>query len=739
MTIRNFLVMNIPDRWYRLLVVACLLVLALVPSRSAPLSQPASQRAPVSRSANLASLVRTYRESPSPARLAAVQTYASAHAKDSSGALARLALGVAAYEQKDYPSAITNLQKLAPAIPQIADYAAYYLGAARLEAKDQDFSAQDLSATHTTGVRSPLSGKAWILEARALQARQPAEAVRLLREHYAELPQPEGDINLADSYQAANDLAHAADFYQRVYYQYLTGDAAARAAAALITLQDIMGAAYPAPVPGQMLHRADRLMETRDYARAASEYQSLIDRLVGVERDQARVRAGAADLLRGNPASASSYLRSLQLPDSEADAERLYYLVECARKLGDDNAMMSAVQELAKYPTSPWRLKALTSAANRYLVANRPDDFLPLYRAAYEDFPADPSAGLCHWKVAFQAYLRNQPDAVYLLREHLRNYPSHPTAGAALYFLGRSAERDNDFGAAKAYYQQLSQSLQNQYYAMLARDRLQDAQVGAASPSTEAAAFAGSLRLAQSNPVPSGATVATNTRIERSRLLRSSGLNDLADSELRFGSRTDGQPVLLGMEMAGAADAPHLALRIMKSVAPDYLSMTFTQAPRRFWELLFPLPYRGDLEKAAKANGLDPYLVAGLIRQESEFNPQALSHANAYGLTQVLPGTGRQMASRAGVQRFASNQLFQPATNLKIGTSILRSMLDHNGGRIEQTLAAYNAGPTRAAQWVGWGNYREPAEFVEAIPFTETRDYVQAVLRNSDIYRRLYR
>ena len=77
--------------------------------------------------------------------------------------------------------------------------------------------------------------------------------------------------------------------------------------------------------------------------------------------------------------------------------------------------------------------------------------------------------------------------------------------------------------------------------------------------------------------------------------------------------------------------------------------------------------------------------------------------------------------------------------NLQIGASILHSMLEDNNGDIEHTLASYNAGPQRLAEWVKWNAYREPAEFVESIPFTETRDYVQAVMRNADIYRRLYR
>jgi len=82
--------------------------------------------------------------------------------------------------------------------------------------------------------------------------------------------------------------------------------------------------------------------------------------------------------------------------------------------------------------------------------------------------------------------------------------------------------------------------------------------------------------------------------------------------------------------------------------------------------------------------------------------------------------------------------LFQSAVNLKIGTAMFRSMLDKNGGNLEETLAAYNADPVHAAEWITWNTYREPAEFIESIPFTETRDYVQGVIRNAEMYRRLY-
>ncbi len=683
---------------------------------------------------SLATLARAYRESPSPARRSALTSYLAGHPKDA--ALVDLALGITAYEQKDYTAAIAALKPLQGKLAAIADYSAYYLAAARVESNDLEVSATDLAATHRN---SPLNGKSWLLEARARKGSAALDAVRLLRDHYAELPQPEGDVTLADCYQAANDLPHAAEFYQRVYYNYLSGAAASRAAAALITLKDAMGAGYPPPGAALMLHRADRLMEASEYTQARKEYEGVAAQTGGVEHDQALVRIGATDYLAGKAALAGPYLRGLELADSEAAAERLYYLAECARRRDDDREMMSAVQQLeARYRQSPWRMKALMSAANRYLLLNRPENYVPLNQTIYQDFPAAPQAALSHWKVTFQAYLHDREDASRLLREHLRQYPGHSSAGAALYFLGRLLERTGDVAGARTCYQKLAAAFENHYYAMLARERLK-ATPPAGAASAEITQFVAAIRFATAAPVATQAAAATQSRIERARLLRSAGLNDLADSELRFGMRTDGQAALLAMELAASADAPYQAMRIMKSNSPEYLNLPVPAAPRKYWELLFPLPYRADLLRTAQDRSLDPYLLAGLIRQESEFNPEAISPAKAYGLTQIRPATGRQFARKSGVPKFTTRVLSQPAANLKIGCSILRSMLDQQGGKVEQTLAAYNAGPLRVVEWMAWSKYREPAEFVESIPFTETRDYVQAVLRNAEMYRRLYR
>jgi soluble lytic murein transglycosylase len=719
MTIRISSAKTIPARWSKV----GQLILAAVAFQAACFAATPSA---------LGVLIHSYRDSPTPTRRAAIQTYIAAHPTDAP--LANLALGISAYEQKDYTAAISLLVPIPAQLPKISDYAGYYLAASRVEASDFASVPADLAATHRN---SPLNGASWVLEARARQSTGPAAAARLLADHYAELPQPEGDVVLGDCYRAAQDIPRATEAYRRVYTQYLTGDFASRAAAALTAMNQSMGST------AQLLHRADRQLETRDYAGARRAYQSLGATLTGIERDQALVRVGAADCLRGQYAIAMPYLEALQLPASEAEAERLYYLVECARHGKDDAAMSAALDRLAQnYRRSPFRLKALASAANRYLLVNQPADYVPLYRAIYQDFPAAPQAPLAHWKVAFQSYLSGGSDADALLREHLRNYFGHSTIGGSLYFLGRRFESSGDRSAARACYQRLAGSLENHYYAMLARDRLRAPEISGAplpAANTGTAQFVASIKLGGAPPVPTDPTAATASRIERSRILRSAGLDDLADSELRYGSRNDGQPAVLAMEMASSAPAPYLGLKIMKAMNTDYLSLPIAAAPRQFWELLFPLPYKSDVVRAAEEQNLDPFLLAGLIRQESEFDPRALSPAKAYGLTQVRPDTGRTFARKAGIQRFTAGTLYQPAANLKIGASIFRSMLDRQGGSVEQTLAAYNAGPNRAAQWRTWANFREPAEFVESIPFTETRDYVQAVLRNAEMYRKLYK
>jgi soluble lytic murein transglycosylase len=159
---------------------------------------------------------------------------------------------------------------------------------------------------------------------------------------------------------------------------------------------------------------------------------------------------------------------------------------------------------------------------------------------------------------------------------------------------------------------------------------------------------------------------------------------------------------------------------------------------RALLALVYPFPYRDTVLREARANGLDPFLVAGLIRQESMFNARARSPAGAIGLMQVMPQTGTAMARTLGITGFNASRLTDPALNVRIGTRFLADQIRRYDGRLVDAIAAYNAGPTRLTRWRTFPEHADPEIFTERIPFQETREYVKIVQQNARIYRELY-
>ena len=170
---------------------------------------------------------------------------------------------------------------------------------------------------------------------------------------------------------------------------------------------------------------------------------------------------------------------------------------------------------------------------------------------------------------------------------------------------------------------------------------------------------------------------------------------------------------------------------------PDVYSYREDQMPREAWEIMFPLSNFDTIKHQAQLNNLDPFVVCGLIRQESVFNPKALSRANARGLMQLLPSTGKLVAKTQGLGAISPADLYNPTLNITLGTSYLSSQLS-KFGRIELAAAAYNAGPGRVVQWQSARPVEPIEEWVENIPLSETRGYVQGVLRYAANYRRFY-
>lgn len=649
-------------------------------------------------------------------------------------------------ESGHFPEAATYATAAAGKAPVLKDYAYYIREQAEYGLKNYSDVNEAAVQVFDQEPKSPFVGAAAALAVESdLDGDRPKSALDLIDKYAEVIPQPQSDLLLAKCFAATGDLRKAADYYQRVYYDYPSSTKeVTEAANALVDVKQKLGDQYPLPTAKAILGRAEKLLEAKNPAFARIELAAAIPQLDGAQRDLARVRLGEADFLDNNTQAAFEYLLALKVDDPEADAERINYIIRCARKADKHADVKPYLTQLeTQHPSSPWRLDAVIYVADQARTENDIHTYLPLYQACATTFSKDPRSAWCHWRVAFESYRTDASDAYDLLRAHIEQYPDSTDADNALYFLGRLLEQKNDNASARACYQELVEHFPNTYFAIQARERLKTPDMEAATAAPKLVEFLHALKWPAKPEFPSfepGPLV--QTRLTRAQLLRLTGLNDYAESELKFGARNDGeQENVYALELAKYAaerNAPDQALRYINAYTPGYLYMPLDEAPLEYWQLAFPIPYRNSIVQYSRSESLDPYLVAALIRQESEFNERVISYANAYGLMQLLPTTGKQLARHFGIRRLASSQLLMADRNIQLGTYYFHNLLNSYGGQAEIALASYNAGPGRANLWKTWGPFREPAEFVEIVPFHQTRGYIQIVMRNADVYRRLY-
>jgi soluble lytic murein transglycosylase len=659
-------------------------------------------------------------------------------------ALTRLASAAAALQRGDAAGAARWLAGIPEALPAIADYAHFFQLQAAMQLKDYPAATRAAERVLAFRPQSPLSGRAAVIGAGAwVESGRGREALELLaRVEDRWLPKPEAHAALARALEMTSQLENAAAQWQRVFYEYPLANEAEEAKGALARLGSALGDRFP-PVPPRMKFlRAEILLGARRHLDARSELIGLAGEVAGREKEIALVRAAAARYAYPDARAALEELRGLSCQDPEAEAERLHWTALCLRRLDRPREMLEPIEQLARLaPSSPWRLKTLVAAGNTFLLENQRSEYTPLYASCAESFPEAAEAAYCHWKIVWLAWMQRQPNAPALLREHLARFPNSDKASAALYYLARTSEQSADPAAARRFYRELCDRFPHSYYTVLANEQLSKlpAANGTGSASTEL--ILSSIRWPQRErnadfrPDPLSAQ-----RMQRARMLEQAGLQSWAYSELRFAANLGGNPWPIALELAEIAarsgDAAQ-GIRWIKAIAPAYLDLPRQNGSERFWKLAFPFPYRAAIERHARLNGLDPFLVAALIRQESEFDPKAISSARAVGLMQIRPPTGRELARRLRL-RFRPAMLQQAEPNVRLGTYYFRRLLDSNNNRVEAALAAYNGGPSRVVRWSEWGEFREPSEFVETIPITQTREYVQVVLRNADIYRWLY-
>jgi len=671
------------------------------------------------------------------AAYAGVEAYARKHGGTDEGAMAWLAVGYAHLLDQDYAQSIAALEKAKKHAGELADYVRYfeaksYAGMGRQDevvAVLKDFQQNMPDSIFTRDVVS-LYGNALVAQGSVQDAIQFLEAHRLPMRSDIELA-------LGSAYLKTDQPQNGMEILRRIYFAMPTSPVASVAATQL----QAQGGSLTGTFSEERM-RAELLQRANRWSDAASEYRKLLGEAPAAELGNVQVWLGAALRRTGNKSEAKQLLQNAQVT-GETNAVRLYNLGEIARSDDDVDAVMANLARMRQEtPSSPWYEAALLSAGNMYLLKKDYDNAIAEYRELYENFPRGSRAAYAHWKATWLLFrLNRMDDAKRELERQVSLYPSSQEMPAALYWRARLAEEDGNVAMARAWYGELSRRFRNYYYGDLARNRL------AKLPRSSRTTTGRDMVL---NAIPAASPLGPDVRItqpptddlryEKAELLANAGLTDFAVKELQMENGGGGAnwATLQVAKIYRMSGQDYRALQFVKRAVPGYYSLEVSQLPRPYWDALFPRPFWTELRRYAAANRLDPYLVAALIRQESEFNPGAVSRANALGLMQLLPRVGRGEARELHLWRYSTRLLLTPAVNLRLGTRYFRKMIDEYNGRVEYALAAYNAGTNRVDDWLAAGNYRDNAEFVESIPFTETREYVQAILRNADIYRQLY-
>jgi soluble lytic murein transglycosylase len=663
-----------------------------------------------------------------PTAYAGVAKYAKLHTGDAAAA-AYLALGHAYLLDKRYTDAETSLREAHKAGGELADYADY-LGA---EASHQGGNNQAAELLlHGFTDRYPDSifdASAPELEADVLlELGNASRAQRVL----AAAPGSAGrtDYQLAQGMvaQALGKNEEAVQDFRKLLLGHPLSAEALTARAKLTSL----GAELSLTV-AELRGLGDAYYNAGHYQEAFEQYRALAQKseLDSTTRNGFAVAEAACDwkLKRLTTAQAEA----LADTHDENGARRSYLLMELARNKNDLDEQQRIVTRMeTDFPHSQWLAEALFSSGNMYMLRRDYPQAVTYYSELAAQFPSGKNAAAAHWRAGWLDYRQGQyAEAARMFDEQIKLYPTATETVSALYWRGRLYETlDQKPALAAANYRTIIRAYQHFFYAQMARQRL--AALGDAPP-----ASVPQLEQFQAPPVPAldESFPAESPHLAKARLLANAGLNEYIAQEIQADPNSATWSSLAEAQIYASYGEPYRAMRALKRALPYAATASIKSIPLSYWRILFPEPWWQIIQAESARNGLDPYLVASLIRQESEFDPTVVSYANAWGLMQLLPSVGKAAAKEEGLTHFDTYQLLDPETNLRLGIRYLRERMERFGGVQEYALAAYNAGDGRVEEWQAAGPYHGMDEFVESIPFTQTREYVEGILRNEETYR----
>ncbi|MBV9216095.1 MAG: transglycosylase SLT domain-containing protein [Acidobacteria bacterium] len=660
------------------------------------------------------------------------------------GALAKLLHARIRYEQNDFAgaAAILNSDVFAKKT-KLADHALWLRGKALQQAGDNAGAAkvfEELFHSYPDSIRIHDAKLAWA--ASAIASGRALEVPPMLVE-YTEKNDVEALLATAKAYEAQGPQNEAAQFYRKTYF-YGAGSAAGKEAETKLT---VLAQPLAAQNGEEQLAKADRLLAQKNYAEAATAYADLGNSIPFPITPQIQLRRITAFANAGRMADAQAAFASLPANAKEREDAFRQMVLGYAKAKQWPQAHSTADAMKAAYPGGQLVAKTFIDAGLAARDAKNSTEEGYFLNTAVSAFPNALEVANAQFEAAwYQHEQNNLAVSSQMFIDHLARYTDKDTSnrGKAGYWAARDSQRSGKFAEACALYDGVAYRYGSNWYGYLALDRLTAMRAAGQCRSTQPpdatiAKAVANLRIV--NVAAETAGEHERERAAKSDELSIVGLFDWAIDELNEAKKTSKNSPSINMALArhyrwkGDNTAAFLAL---KDSYPDYAQMFPEELGREEWSIFYPLVDWADLKRWSIERRLDPYQVAGLIRTESVFDPKAKSPANAYGLMQLLLPTARTVAKKYNSSSMPSSpaDLYNPPLNIELGTAFLRDQLD-KFGRIEYVAIAYNAGPGRVAPWRA-SLPPEMDEFVEAIPFKETKAYVQGVIRNSAQYRRLY-
>lgn len=658
------------------------------------------------------------------------------------GALAKLLRARIRFENNDFASAASLLDNDSIArLTRLGDYALWMRGRALAGAGNHADAMNVFRALlrdYPDSVRTLDAKILWATS--AIQAGRASEVSGFLVE-LSDKNDPDALLLTAKAYEAVGPQTEAVKFYRRTYFFAAGSQAAKEAEAKLTSLAQTLTS--QTAEEGQA--KAEQFYRARNYAEAATAFANLANAFPMAMTPAVRIRQlTALAALKRMPDAQAAFTG---IPSTAAEKEEAYYQLALgyAKSRNWQQARSTADEMRLKFPNGKLVAKTfidlgLEARTNRSGVEEG-----YYLKTAVAAFPNAVEVAQAQFELAWYEHEnKNYQRSSQMFIEHLARYVNKDTTnrGKAGYWAARDSELAGNISDACTLYNGVNYRYGANWYGYLAAQRLQNLRSQCridAVVSEQVAKAVANLKSVTVAPETAGPNELE--RAAKSDELSTIGLFDWAIDELNEAKKTANNSPKINFALARhyrlKNDNVNALLALAKSY-PDYSQMFPEEMSREEWDVFYPLSNWKEIKYWAAQRRLDPFQVAGLIRQESVFNPRAKSGANAFGLMQLIIPTAQVMARKYSPSAgpISVESLYQPPLNIELGTAYMREQLDKYG-RIEYLAVAYNAGPNRVPQW----RATLPAEideFVEAIPFKETKGYVQGVVRNSAQYRRLY-